>query len=113
MSGFATLLLDPVTWDLCLDASANIAVATPPYAQAQDSASAIKLQPAELWYDSAQGISLIGQPLSLIRANCVSAAKTVPGVTSAAVYFTSFVDRQLQGQVQISGTNGIPSAVNF
>ena len=35
-----TLLLDRTVWDLLLDGSGNIAIATEPYATAQDVASA-------------------------------------------------------------------------
>jgi hypothetical protein len=49
-------LLDRSTWDLVLDASGNIAVASAPYALAQDAASAIRLLAGELWYDTAQWV---------------------------------------------------------
>ena len=39
---YSTLLLDPDTWDLTVDNNGNIAVAAPPYAVAQDVASAIR-----------------------------------------------------------------------
>jgi len=109
----ATLFLDPATWDLCLDANGDIAVATGPYSYAQDCASAIKLLPATLWYDQTQGISLVEQPLSLIRANCITAAKTVPGVVSAQVFFTSFKNRVLTGQVQCTDASGNVSVATF
>jgi hypothetical protein len=109
----ATLLLDPVTNDLVLNANGNIAVAKPPYSYAQDAASAIKLLPGTLWYDTTQGVNLLGQPLNLIRANCIAAAKTVPGVVSAQVFFTSFDDRVLTGQVQVTSSDGTVSAATF
>jgi hypothetical protein len=37
-----TLLLDVSSWDLCLDAAGNIAMASNPYSIAQDAASAIR-----------------------------------------------------------------------
>jgi len=110
---FATLMLDPVTWDLVLGANGSAAIATPPYSLAQNAASAIKLLPGTLWYDTAQGVNLLGQPLNLIRANCIAAAKTVPGVVSAQVFFTSFENRCLQGQVQITAADGTVSAATF
>ena len=51
-----TLLLDTVAWDLVLDSNGNIALAQPPYATAQDVASAIRLFLGELWYDQTQGV---------------------------------------------------------
>ena len=68
-----TLLLDRVAWDLVLDAAGNIAMASNPYATAQDVASAIKLFRGELFYDTAKGIpywtEVLGQlpPLALVR----------------------------------------------
>ena len=51
----STLYLTP-KWDLCVDNSGNIALATEPYALAQDVASAIKLFKGELWYDAQKGV---------------------------------------------------------
>jgi hypothetical protein len=113
MAGFATLLLDPFTWDLVLGANGSQAIATPPYSLAQNAASAIKLLPGELWFDTTQGCNLLGQSLNVIRANCIAAAKTVPGVVSAQVFFTSFEKRVLQGQVQITAADGTVSAATF
>ena len=51
-----TLLLDVESWDVILDAASNIAIASEPYAVAQDVASAIKLFAGELWYDTTKGV---------------------------------------------------------
>lgn len=102
-----TLLLDRTTWDLVADASGDIAVASDPYSQAQDAASAIKLFEGEAIYDTARGVpywvQILGQapPLSLVRAKLEQAALTVPGVAQATCYITSFVGRQITGQVQL------------
>ena len=53
----ATLLLDRTTWDLCLDANGNIAMATGPYAIAQDVASAVRL-----WHDTTKGVPSAATP---------------------------------------------------
>jgi hypothetical protein len=58
-----SLLLSRPAWDLVLDASGNIAVASAPYAIAQDAASAIRLFAGEHWYDTAQGIPCFSQVL--------------------------------------------------
>lgn len=114
-----TLLLDQY-WDLTLDGNGNIAVASEPLAQAQDAASNIKLFQGELYYDTTVGEPYFQDtlgylpPLSLLRARFVTAAKQVPGVTSALCFFTSFVDRELSGQVQIIDSTGqVVSAANF
>lgn len=112
----STLLLDVDTWDLALDTSGNIALATEPYALAQDAASAIKLFSGELYYDTTQGIPYFTQilgnapPLSLIKHYLNTAALTVPGVASAQTYLLSWSDRKFTGQVQIKTTTGATAA---
>jgi hypothetical protein len=114
-----TLLLDVTTWDLCVDASGNIAMATDPYALAQDAACAIKLFAGELWFDTTQGVpyfdQILGQPLSLefMRTQYVAAAMSVPGVVAAEVFFTGIVGRALSGQVQITDATGAVSVANL
>lgn len=114
-----TLLLDIDTWDLVLDVSGNIAVATDPYALAQDAASAIKTFSGEVWYDTTLGVpfwtEILGHlpSLALVKAKFVSAALTVPGVVSAQVFVTSFVNRELRGQVQIVSVNGVKATAAF
>lgn len=114
-----TLLLDPNTWDLVLDLNGNIALADEPYALAQDAASAIRLFQGELYYDTVSGVpywqSILGQmpPLSLIKAKFVEAALTVPGVVSAVCLISSFTDREIRGQVQITSVSGQTSVIGF
>ena len=113
-----TLILDQINWDLLIDVDGNIAVATDPYSIAQDAASAIKLFLGELWYDTTQGVSydqILGQfpSLSYIKNQLVNAALTVPEVASAQVFISSFENRQLAGQVQITTTSGTTSVANF
>lgn len=114
-----TLLLDPVTWDLALDANGNVAVATGPAALAQDAASALRLHKGELWYDTTQGVPYFAQilgrvaPPALVKAKLEAAALTVPGVTGAKVFIASVVDRRLSGQVQITDAAGNVGAARF
>lgn len=102
-----TLLLDPETWDLVVDAQGNIAQAVDPYSQAQDAASAIRTFQGEQIYDTTLGIpykeQILGKavPLSLMKALFVKAALTVPGTAAAVCYISSFVNRKITGQVQI------------
>lgn len=103
-----TLLLDTQTWDLALDVFGNIAVASNPYSQAQDAASAIRLFEGELYYDTSKGVpywtSILGKrpPASLMKAKFIEAAMTVPGVTGAKCFLTGFSNREVTGQVQIT-----------
>lgn len=104
----ATMLLDPSSWDLVLDANDNLAEATEPYSLAQDAASAILTFSGEVYWDDTIGVpylSLIfgaNPPLSLLKQEFSAAAETVPGVSSAQVFFTSLTNRVLTGQVQVS-----------
>lgn len=108
----STLLLDTGAWDLVLDANGNIAVASEPYALAQDAASAIKTFLGECWWDTTIGVPYITQilgkniPLTLLRQMLVNAALTVPDVVSAQVFISSLTDRILSGQVQVVSTTG-------
>jgi hypothetical protein len=114
-----TLLLEQTNWDLCLDAQGNIAMAADPYACAQDVASAVKLFLGELWFDTRKGIpywdQILGHapPMSLIRAQIVSAALTVPRVASARCIIAAFSARKISWQVQVIDTAGQALNVQF
>ncbi len=115
----ATLLLDRTLWDSVLDANGNIAVATEPYSLSQDAASAIKTVLGECYWDTSVGVpwqSILGSApsLALLKEQLIQAAETVPGVASAQVYFTSFADRLVSGQVQVvSQSTGQVSSATF
>jgi hypothetical protein len=113
-----TLLLDRSAWDLVLDASGNIAVASEPYSLAQDVASAVKCFQGECWFDTTVGIpqwQILGQwpSLEFVRAQYVAAALKVPGVVKARCVFTSFKDRTLSGQIQVTDEVGNTQGVAF
>ncbi len=115
----STLLLDTVKWDLALDISGNIAVATEPYSQAQDAASAIRTVEGEVYYDTTQGIpyfeEILGYtpPVSLIKTYVTAAALTVPGVVAAQCFITDWSNRKVSGQVQIKNSSGVITATGF
>lgn len=114
-----TLLLDTVAWDLVLDAGGNIAVASDPYAVAQDVASAIRLFLGELWYDKSKGIpyfsEILGQatPANVFQDYMVQAALTVPGVAAARCSIESLEGRTLTGVVTFTRTNGTTGTVSI
>lgn len=114
-----TLYLDPDSWDLVLDASGNIALASEPYSLAQDAASACRTFLGECWYDTTVGVpywaEILGHfpTLSVVKADLVAAAKTVPGVVSAQVFITGVVNRQLTGQIQVTDSSGTTTAASF
>ena len=114
-----TLLLDRTTWDLCLDASGNVAVASEPYALLQNVATTARLFRGELWYDTRQGLPYFEQVLGhapsrqFLRNLYERAARLVVGVVVARCYFTGFEKRQLRGQLQVTDANGVTHAVGF
>lgn len=116
----STLLLNPATWDLTLDADGNIATADEPYSLAQDAASAIMTYLGECYWDTTVGVpwltQILGQrpSLALLKQQLVDAALTVPDVASAQVFISGFSNRQVSGQVQvISANTGQIAAANF
>lgn len=119
MSGLDTLLLDLTNWDLVVDSDGDIAVASPPYSQAQDAASAIRTFLGEVYYDTTLGVDytriLYQFPsITLMKQAFVDAAMTVPGIIAAVVFISSFSPtREITGQVQITNDTGQSSVANF
>lgn len=102
-----TLLLDRPTWDLCLTANGDIAVASEPYSMEQDVASECRIFEGECYYDTTRGISyfsILGRPIpvQLLKQSLIAAAKRVPGVNDATVYLNELTPRSFGGQVQFS-----------
>lgn len=98
-------------WDLTLDVSGNLAVATGHYAIAQDVASAARLFLGELWYDTTQGVPYYEEVLGVwpppslefLKARLVAAGLTVPGVSSIKCFLTGpGPNREVGGQMQIT-----------
>ena len=114
-----TILLDVSAWDLVIDVSDNIAMASDPYSMAQDAASAIKTFSGEAYYDTTLGVPFFADilakfpPLSLMKAKFISAALTVPGVVGAQCFLRALQDRTITGQVQIEDINGHLSSSVF
>lgn len=114
-----TLLVDQQLWDLVLDTSGNIAVASNPYSLAQDVGSAIKTFLGEVYYNTKLGINYFQQvlgylpPSSLIIQLMINAALTVPGVVSAQCVITSFTARSVTGQVTFVDSDNQATTVTF
>lgn len=114
-----TVYLDPTSWDFVLDTSGNIAKAGDVYSLAQDAASAIRCFSGECWYNTAVGVPYwtqtlgLQQPLALLKAQWVAAAKTVPEVTAAQVFVSGFSGRKVTGQVQVTNSTGNIVALGF
>lgn len=117
-----TLLLDVATWDLCADASGNIAMATEPYSLAQDVETAIRTFLGDQYYNITDGIDYFGvilghsPPLVVFQQLMVEAALSAsPDVVSAKCVVNSFdnATRTAHGQVLFIDVNGNPNAVSF
>jgi hypothetical protein len=122
---FNTLFLDVATWDLVADASGNIAMAEPSYSIVQDVASACRVFLGEVYYDTTVGVPYLGQivngepaaqnqlqllgrtpALNILQSALARAALGVPWVAGAEAIISAFVNRQVQGQVQITTESG-------
>ena len=114
-----TILIDTVTHDLVIDSNGNIALASNPYAIAQDVGSACRLWLGELWYDQTEGVpyfeSILGKNPSgaMVSAFMEAAALTVPDVVEAQCTSLSLVNRELSGTIQIIDVDGYAQGVRF
>lgn len=115
MAELNTLLLDQNAWDLVLDASGNIAMASPPYALAQDVASAARTVAGECYYDTTKGVPYFDdEPAPLLTQQITVQALTVPGVVTAQTQVTSFDDEgNLSGFIAFTDENDQSTVVNF
>lgn len=119
MTMYNTLLLDTQAWDLVLDASGNIALAAPPYAIAQDIASAVRTFKGEVYYDEEDGIpyfdDVLGKlpPAPLLTQLMSNQALTVPGTVNAQTVISSFDTENVAGQIQATIESGETLSVNF
>ena len=115
----STLLLDQSAWDLVLDAHGNIALAGPPYALAQDVASAIRTFQGECFYNTTLGVPYFGSvlgklpPAALLTQLINDQALTVPGVVRSQTIISGFDHSTVSGQVQFTDESGATANVNF
>lgn len=119
MTQYRTMLLDSSAWDLVLDSQGNIAVADPPYALAQDVASACRLFAGELYYDVGKGVpyftDTLGHlpPPAVVIGHLETAALTVPGVVSAKCVVERQADRTIRGELRFVDETGAENGVNL
>lgn len=103
-----TLLLDRDDWDICLDASGNIALASLDYAKEQDVASECRTYTGELYFDTTIGVDyglILGrfQPVQILKDQLATAASRVSGVVNPVIYLTDISNREIGGQIQFNG----------
>ena len=115
-----TLQLNADAWDITLDAAGNIAVASDKEAILQDVCSAARTWLGEALYDTGQGVPYDTDilqsniDLSFYASEVEDAALTVPGVAAATCHLaTPTKDRQLQGALVITFTDGSTDYVQF
>lgn len=119
-----TWLLALDTWDICLDANGNWAIASAPYSLAQDVATAVRTVLREVWYNQTLGVpwldngdqNILGNPLNvtvfseLMVKAALGAVPTTADVyvVSAKCVITSFnrQTRTVVGQVQFIDSTG-------
>jgi hypothetical protein len=106
-----SLLLDD-NWDIGLDGNGNLAIVSGNLAIAQDVACACRLWRYELWYDITLGvqyqqIEANRPPIPFVKLALSTQANMVPGVASTQIFLTGpGTDREVGGQIQITGSNG-------
>ena len=114
-----TLLLDQSAWDLVLDSSGNIAMASDPYSISQDVTSALRTFQGEAYFDTTLGVpyfqSILGQlpPVALLKSYWIKAALDVPEVAEVQVLINGFTNRALNAQLQFITTSGQSAGVTL
>lgn len=115
-----TLFLMPTTWDLCLDTSGNIAIATSEYQQAQDIASSCRVFLKDDYYNQQDGIPYLEEimgkssyPISLYQRNLFDRSMLVNGVVSVDVQLKTFQDRILEGAIIFTNDDNVQGTVGL
>ena len=114
-----TILLNPVTWDMLVDAQGNIAMASEPYSLAQDVASAIKTFLGEAYYNTNLGVpyfqNILGytESASYLATQFEAAALSVPDIVSAQLTSLALTDRSLTGTLKFTDAAGVERNITF
>lgn len=115
-----TLFLMPATWDLALDSSGNLAIATDEYQQAQDIATSCRVFYGDDFYNKTDGIpyveSILGQsnfPLALYQQHLHDRAMLVPEIVSVEVRLNEVKNRVLSGSIIFTNENGIQGTIGL
>lgn len=107
-----TMFLNPTTWDLDVDASGGIAIASGPYSVAQSVANQCLLWRGEAPYNTDDGIpydqSVLGQrpAQATLAAWYQKEALRVPDVAAATPVLIYDQARGVTGQIQVTLTDG-------
>jgi len=114
-----TLLLDWDTHDLCLDSLGNIALASAPYAVAQDAETQVSTFLGECWYDTSQWVDWWGQilgkdpPASVVISLIEIQALLVPDVKQVKITLAGITTpgREGVGQMLVTDTDSNTSLI--
>jgi len=115
-----SLPLSNADWDLTLDSSGDLSMATPDESLAQDVACAIRTFLGECWYDVSLGMpyfqSIFGKrpPSSFVKARIVAAAKTAQDISGVDVTAIALSNRAITGTVVVTRIGSTaPITVSF
>ncbi|GBQ07252.1 hypothetical protein [Saccharibacter floricola] len=115
-----SLLLDADSWDIGLDDTGNLAVASDAQSILQDACSAEQTWLGEVLYDQSLGVSyddalLAGKSTSpFYAADVEQAVQAVPGVAAVTCHLlTPTSERRQTGILVITATNGRTAYVAF
>jgi hypothetical protein len=104
----STILLSHDDHDLLVDANGNIAMASNPYAYAQDVATAELMFKGEHIYYNTIGIpyltEILGEntPISIIKGYYETEALSVTGIKKAEAVLSLGKDRGLSGEIRVT-----------
>ncbi|MXV44385.1 hypothetical protein GS501_04900 [Saccharibacter sp. 17.LH.SD] len=115
-----SLQLDADIWDIGLDGTGNLALATGQLSVLQDVCSAVQTWLGEVIYDLNLGVpysdELMGgsEAIAFYASDVEDTAGQVPGVSSATCYSLSLTPtRRLTGVLAVTMTNGETDYVAF
>lgn len=115
-----TLFLLPDTWDLTLDVSGNLAIASEQYETAQSVANKCRVFMKDLYYSQNEGIpyleDILGKnrySLSLYRQNLEEAALSVPNVVTATAELSTANDRVVIGRILFTDNKGNKGSISL
>ena len=115
-----TLFLNTDTWDLAIDTSGNIAIATDTYQQAQDIASSCRVFYGDDYYNKTDGIpyleSIMGKsdyPISLYQRHIHDRSMMVSGVVSVDVKLEPLKNRIMSGAIEFTNEQNMRGTIGL
>ena len=100
------------SWDLYITPEGNLSILTGNPAIVQDVCSACRTWQGEPWYNNQLGVPYLQTimakrpTLNTVKNLLNTEALRVPGVASTTIYLVAFADRNVGGQIQITGQTG-------